>query len=182
MNAMGLRGKLGLGENIRRITLIALFGVAVFISKGLLPSPLDKMLVVVQALFLALGALLSKPLGATKVAAIGGALTIFYRPALAPFTMAFALLYGLLTDSFMLVFRAAASEDNVRTKRLVAAMTFSTAVTGLTSYYFTVYVVPIVARSPILEITILVVGVISGLLGGYLAALIWRKALRHIVQ
>jgi len=91
------------GES-RRITLTALFGVAVFISKALLPLPLDKMVVVVQALFLALGSLLSRRLGATKVAAIGAALTLFLRPSLAPITMGFALIYGLLTDVFIFIF------------------------------------------------------------------------------
>lgn len=179
---MKLRAKPGLRGNIRRITLIALFGVSVFVSKGLLPSPLDKMLVVMQALFLALGALLSRPLGATKVAAIGATLTIFLRPALAPITVTFALIYGLLTDGFILVFHVTAPEDGVRAKRLVGAMTVSTVITGLTSYYFTVHVLALLPRNPILEIIILVVGVISGFLGGYLAVLIWTKALRHMVQ
>jgi len=165
----------------RRITLIALFGIAVFISKALLPSPLDKMLVIIQALFLALGSLLSRSLGATKVAAVGAALTSILRPTLASFTIAFSLIYGLLTDVFIFVFRVKAPEGEVRAKTLMATTTLSTAITGLASYYVTVQILALLPRNPILEVIILVVGMISGLVGGFLAALIWRNSLRHIV-
>jgi len=164
--------KSSLGGNTRRISLIALFGTLVFISKALLPSPLDKMAVVMQPLFLALGSLLSKPLGATKVAVVGAALTILLRPSLAPITIAFALIYGFLTDGFIFIFHVKAPEDEVRAKRLVAAMTLSTAITGVASYLVTVHILALLPRNPILEVVILVVGVISGLLGGYLAVLI----------
>lgn len=166
--------------NTRRITLIALFGVAVFASKAFLPSPIDKMVVAAQAVFLALGSLLSRPLGATLVSVIGAALTVFIRPSLVPFTVAFALTYGLLTDGFIVVLRAKSSEGDVRVGRLVAAVTMSTAVTGLASYYTTVHVLALFPRNPTLEIIILAVGMVSGLLGGYLAALIWRRTLQRI--
>ena len=181
LSAVKSREALSLGENTRKITLIALFGVAVFISKAFLPSPIDKMVVAVQALFLALGSLLSRRFGATSVAAIGAVLTILVRPSLAFFTIAFALIYGLLTDGFISIFHVRAPRGDVRTIRLMAAMTVSTAITGLASYYVTAHVLALVPRNPVLEITILLVGVVSGLLGGYLAMLIWRKALRHIV-
>ena len=181
LDAGDTQRKPSLGGNTRRITLIALFGVAVFTSKALLPSPIDKMVIAAQALFLALGSLLSRPLGATLVAAIGAALTVFIRPSLAPLTIAFALTYGLLTDGFIFILRVKISEWDVRADRLVAAVTMSTAITGLASYYTTVHVLALLPRNPILEITILVMGVISGLLGGYLAVLIWRRALRHTI-
>jgi len=165
----------------RRVALIAIFGAAVFISKTLAPSPMDKMLVVVQSLFLALGSLLSSSLGATKVAAVGAALTLLLRPALAPITIAFALLYGILTDSLVLIFRVKAQGGEVNTKRLIAAMTVGTAITGLASYYVSVHILALLERNPFLEGLILGVGVLSGLLGGFLAALIWRKALRYLV-
>jgi len=41
----------------RKIALAIMFGVAVFISKVALPSPVDKMAIGFQALFLALGSL-----------------------------------------------------------------------------------------------------------------------------
>lgn len=175
------REKPSSGGNTQRISLIAIFGVTVFVSKTLLPSPMDKMAVVPQAMFLALGSLLSRPLGATLVAAVGSALTVLIRPSLAPFTIAFALTYGLLTDGFIFILRVESSERDVRVYRLVAALTISTIITGLASYYTTVHILALLPRNPVLEVIILVLGVISGLIGGFLAALIWRKALQHMV-
>ena len=164
----------------QRITLVVLFGVAVFLSKALLPSPMDKMVVVFQALFLVLGSLLLRRLGATSVAAIGAVLTISLRPQLPFFTLMFALIYGLLTDGLTTIFDVKTADGDVRARRLVAAVTLSTTITGLASYYTTVHILSLLPRNPALETLIFVVGVINGLLGGYLAAVIWRKALRHI--
>lgn len=159
-------------EATRRIVLIALFGVVVFISKTFLPSPIVHMVVVVQAMFLALGSLLLWPFGATLVAIVGGTLTIFLRPLLAPFTLVFALIYGLLTDGFIHIFRVKFSQGDVKAKRLVAAVTMSTAITGMASYYTTVHVLALLPREPVLETIILVGGVVNGLLGACLAVLI----------
>ena len=182
MRSGELREKPSLRRNTQRITLIALFGVAVFVSKTFLPSPIDKMAVLPQAMFLALGSLLSRPLGATLVSVVGSALTVLIRPALAPFTIAFAMIYGVLTDGFIFIFRVRSSERDLRVYRLVAALTISTVITGLASYYTTVHVLALLPRNPVLEVIILVVGVISGLVGGFLAALIWTKALQGIAS
>lgn len=170
------------GESTRRIALIAVCGVAVFISKVFLPTPLDKMTVAVQALFLTLGSLLSKRLGATSVAAVGAALTVLLRPSFAPLTMAFALTYGLLTDGFIFVFRVRYLGGEVRARRLAAAVTLSTTVTGLASYFVTTHILVLLPRNPTLEILILVTGAASGLFGGFLAALVWKRALRHMTD
>ena len=99
-----------------------------------------------------------------------------------PITMAFALIYGLLTDGFIFIFHVKAQGEELRAKRLMAAMTLSTAITGLASYYLTVHILDLLPRNPILEVIILVVGVINGFLGGFLATLVWKKALQHIVD
>lgn len=54
---------------------------------------------------LTLGYLVIGRLGATYVAVIGGLLTATLRPAFSPFTLLFALLYGLLTDCFCTLFK-----------------------------------------------------------------------------
>jgi len=170
---------MGLGKS-RRVALAALFGVLIFISKILVPTPIDKAVVVFQALFLALSFLLLGFLGATLVALVGGLLTAIWRAPFAPVTLTFALLYGLLVDVFMLAFKVKAASGDVRTGRLMVALSLSTAVVGLTSYYVTVYILTLLPRNPMLEISILVAGTISGAVAGYLAATIWRKALQHI--
>ena len=168
------------GRRSRRLALATLFAVLVFISKTLLPTPLDKVLIVVQALFLGLGSIMLVPFGATIVSTIGGLLTAAWRAPLAPFTLGFALLYGLLVDAFSIVFKTKAKDGSVRVRRLVAAVTVATTISGLASYYTTVYALSLLPRNIMLEAAILIIGVLSGLAGGYLAGLLWSKAVRHL--
>jgi hypothetical protein len=168
-----------------------MFGVAVFISKITLPSPFDKALIVFQALFLVLGALLMGRMGATYVSLVGGILTAFCRASLAHLTLPFALIYGLLIDGLILGFKAKSVKGDVKTSRMVAAVTVSTGIVGLTSYHFSVFVVPTVTRSPIvvdiagfainvMETGILIAGLINGLIAGYVASYVWKMNLRQL--
>ncbi|MEM3484730.1 MAG: hypothetical protein QXI12_03835 [Candidatus Methanomethyliaceae archaeon] len=75
----------------KRVAFIALFGVIVFASK-IIPTPIDKMFVIVQALLLALGSLLLGRIGATYIATVGGLLTTIWRPSFAPFSLIFAII------------------------------------------------------------------------------------------
>lgn len=162
----------------RRLTLTTLFGVIIFAFKTVLPTPIDKAFVVIQALLLSLGYLLLGAPGATYVSMVGGLLTTLWRAPLAPFTTAFALLYGLLIDGLSSIFKVREENNDVGTKRLIATVTVSTAVVGLASYYTTVHVLAILPRNPLLEMGVFIAGVINGLIGGYLSVIIWKKNLR----
>jgi len=168
-----------------------MFGVAVFISKIVLPSPFDKTLVAFQALFLTLGALLVGVMGATYVSFVGGILTAFWRASMAPFTLAFALMYGLLVDGLILGFKAKTSKGDVRAPRIVAAVTVSTGIVGLTSYYISVFVAKIITRSPfvvsiagfavnVVDTAILIAGLVNGIIAGYVATYVWKRNLRRL--
>jgi len=169
-------------QRSRRLTLAVLFAVLVFISKTFLPTPLDKMLVVFQALFLGLGSITLAPFGATIVSIIGGLLTSVWRAPFAPFTLGFAVLYGILVDIFLVLFKAKAENGTVQVRRFVGGVTIATAITGIASYYTTVYALSLLPRNIVLEAAILVIGVLNGLAGGYLAGLIWNKALRYLLS
>lgn len=160
------------------MTLATLFGVLIFIFKTVLPSPIDKAFVVIQAMLLSLGYLLLGAPGATYISLIGGLLTAFWRTPLAPFTFTFALLYGLLIDALSLIFKARSVEGDVKQKNLIAAVTVSTMTVGLASY-FTSVIFKLLPRNPLLEMGILAAGVISGLTGGYLSIVIWKKIQAH---
>jgi len=162
------------------VALATLFGAIIFLSKTIVLSPIDKMFIVVQGLLLALGALLLPSLGATYVGVIGGVLTALWRIALAPFTFVFALLYGLLVDGCFFIFKVDTAQGNVKTSRLVASMTVSTALLGLLSYYTTVFVFRLLESSPLLDVSILVVGTLSGTIAGYLASVIWKRHLKNV--
>ena len=139
------------------------------------------MLVIIQALLLALGSLLLGRMGATYIATIGGLLTTVWRVGFAPFSLIFAVLYGLLVDSFFYVFKVRAPNRDVKTSRLVASLTLSTAAVGLLSTYITVSI-GLMPMIHFLYLIILVVGIISGAAAGYLASFLWKKYLiRYLI-
>jgi len=72
-------------------------------------------------------------------------------------------------------------EGEVDRTRLIAAVTTSTALIGMASYYTTVFLFQLIPRNMMFEIGMLILGTISGLAGGYLAALVWQKSVRHLV-
>lgn len=169
----------GLRRRSQRLAFAAILGGLVFVSKTVLPTPFDKVAILFQALLLALGSLATRPFGATLTSVVGGVLTAFWRAPFAPFTLGFALLYGLMIDAAVMLLRVR-SLEGVRTGRLVSAVTLATAVVGMMSYYAMSHVLQVIPRLPLeLELSILAGGIISGLAGGYIAALLWRKGLRY---
>jgi len=163
----------------KRVAVATLFGAALFVTKAVVPSPIDKMFIFVHALLLALGALLLRRMGATFVSVIGGVLTAFWRIPLAPFSFVFALLYGLLVDGFFFIFKVNTTGREVNTGRLIASMTLSTALVGLLSYYVTVFFLGLLQTNPVLEVVILVVGSLNGTAAGYFTSVIWNKYLEN---
>ena len=167
-------------RSTRRIAVTTVFGALIFISKTLVPSPLNKMIVVVQALLLALSSLLLRRFGATYSGLIGGILTALWNLALAPFSFVFALLFGLLVDGFFFVFKVDMSGEEVNSTRVVAAMTIATAFVGVLSYYSTTHLIELIPRNLVMEIIILVIGTVSGALAGYLTSVIWNRYLKNV--
>ena len=163
----------------KRIAVAIVFGVLIFLSKILVPSPINKMIIVFQALLLALSSLLlrmrARGFGATFSGAVGGVLTALWNPTLALFSLVFALLFGLLIDGLFFAFGVDGAKDRVDTARIVAALTLATAVVGFTSYYSTTHLTRLIPRNVGLEVAILATGTFNGALAGYLAALIWNR-------
>jgi len=164
----------------RRVTMATLFGVLVFVSKILIPTPFDKMAIAPQALLLTLGFLSIGPLGATYVAAVGGLLSAAWRAPFAPFTMAFALMYGLLVDGLCYIMKVKGSEDGLKKGRLVGAVTLSTVIVGLSSYYVTVFVFAVLPRNPFLEFAILIAGTLNGVIAAYLTLAVWSRIAKYL--
>jgi hypothetical protein len=154
--------------------LATLFGVLVFIFETILPTPIDKVFTVFQATLLSLGYLLLGVLGATYIALIGGLLTAIWRTSFAPFTIAFALLFGLLIDAFCWILKARGIDDDVKERNLILAVTISTIIVGLSSYSASV-VFGLLPRNPFMEIAVLALGILSGMIGGHLSIILWKK-------
>jgi hypothetical protein len=161
----------------RNLALGTLFGVMIFIFETLLPTPMDKAFTFFQAMLLSLGYLLIGVPGATFISLVGGSLTAIWRAPLAPFTLGFALLFGGLIDVFCSVFGARDRNGNVRQTRLILAVALSTMITGYFGYYVTI-TYDLMPLDPTLGNAILIAGIVSGIVGGYLSLILWKRIFR----
>jgi uncharacterized membrane protein len=152
------------------------------------PPPISNLLIVVQAVLLALASFFVGKAGATYVGLIGGVLSALSRPAFGPFTFIFTFLFGVLVDAFFYFFKVRPqNDDTVNRNRVMAAMALSTGLIGFLSYY-------IIAVNPypqLLQLTptglvpmmtamVVFVAVGSGITAGYAAAYLWNKYLKNI--
>lgn len=166
-------------QKATRLFITALFGSIIFVTRVFVPSPIDKILIVVDAVLLALSALFIKNIGATYVGAVGGALTGLWRPTLLPFSFLLVFLYGVMVDAFLFLFKVQASNEGVNRNRLMMAMAISTLLIGFISYYtFTVF--PLVYSNPVLDLTVAFMGPVTGAVSGYAASYLWNKFLKNI--
>jgi hypothetical protein len=184
-------GEKGL-QRLQRLFIIALFGAIIFVGNLFLPPPLNYLMMVVQAVFLALASLFIHKVGAMYVGAIGGLLTALASPSLGPFTFLFAFLYGVYVDVFMSAFRVSGTRQGVNANRLMAVMTLSTLLIAVTSYsafavfpdFFAAqglwYTSFFVQRSLMLDMLVLFMGPATGVTAGYASAYLWNKYLRHM--
>jgi len=143
------------------------------------PPPIDKLLIVIDAIFLVLGALFLKKWGATSVGAVGGILTGLWRPAV-PFSFVLVFIYGFLIDVSLAVFKVKATSEGVDQNRLIISLALSTFLIALISYYSYAIVFNIITTNKILDLMVMFIGPISGAVAGYAASYLWNKYLRNI--
>lgn len=163
-----------------RLAVPTLLGTVAFVSTGFLPTPVDKMFVMIQALTFALGSLMMARSGGTYASLINGILLSILRPAFFPFSLIFSLFYGLLIDGFFQVFRV--NKDNhVKGARLIISLALGTSITGLLSMYLTT-IIGLMPMAPIIYSAILAIGILNGVAAGYLTLLIWNKYVARRIQ
>ncbi|MCS7126474.1 MAG: hypothetical protein NZ929_06165 [Aigarchaeota archaeon] len=160
----------------KKISIIALFSIVVFISKIFLPTPLDKMFILIQPLSYAMANFIIGRLGGTVVGAISGLLVQTWRPVFIPFTFLFALIYGLMIDFFIYLFRIRSSQRTVSSLRLMFALSLASIIVGVSAMYVTVGAGVMPAAYQI-YIMVLIAGTLNGLVAGYLIAQIWNRYL-----
>jgi hypothetical protein len=180
-------------HKLKRIFLAALFGSVIFVINVFLPPPINYLFIVLQAVVLALSSLFIRRIGATYVGAVGGLLTALGSPALGPLTFVAAVLFGVLVDVFLMVFRVKGTPQGVNRNRLMMAMALSTLFIGVITYSASV-ILPqyifadlgfsnltlFVQRSPILDVIVLFMGPATGIVAGYATAYLWNKYLKSI--
>ncbi|MEM2211693.1 MAG: hypothetical protein QXK35_07840 [Nitrososphaerales archaeon] len=165
-------------SKVNKVAITSIFSVIIFTSKLFLPTPIDKMFIIIQALLLALSSLILKRMGATYVATISGILITLCRPTLAPFSLIFSIMYGVLIDALFYLFKVKIPQGDVRTNRVILALTLSTAIVGLLTFYVTV-MIGLMPMLPILYLTIIISGIINGFIAGYFTSIIWNKYLKY---
>ena len=149
------------------------------ITRLFVPQPLDRLLIAVDAVLLALSALFIKNIGATIVGAVGGVLTGLWLPSFLPFSVLFAFLYGVIVDAFLFIFKVHATEEGVNRNRVIAAMALGTLLIAFISYYATTFL-KVIPSYPFIDMLVLIMGPASGVSAGYAAAYLWNKYLKNI--
>ena len=165
-------------HKITRLLIAAFFAAIMFITRFFVPSPFDSLLIAVDAVLLALSSLFVKKIGATYVAAVGGALVGLWRPSLLPFSFLFIFIYGVLVDLFLFLFRVDATAEGVNRNRLMAAMAASTFIIGFLTYYTFTTFPTLVPNIPVLNMIVALMGPATGATAGYAAAYLWNKYLK----
>jgi hypothetical protein len=167
-------------QKAKRLLIIALFGSILFVTKVFLNPPWDNLLIVVQAVLLALAAFFIKSTGATYVGIVGGILAALARPALGPLTFLFTFLFGLLVDIFFFAFKVVPSADGVNRDRTILAMTFSTALIAFLSYYISSILLEWLPVDAMWTALMVFLGTGSGITAGYAASYLWNKYLKNV--
>lgn len=176
----------------RKLATATLLGVIIFLIKGPLLAPYADFLLIFEALLVGLGFALLGRGGGTFVELVNGLLLTAYEavtvPALAPFVLPLAILFGILVD-LLGVWLHVRVGGMVSGKRLAAALTVSSAVTGIVAYVVTLSALISLGFLPndpnmdlILGGTIVAIGVTEGAAGGLLAARVWERNLKSRFQ
>jgi uncharacterized membrane protein len=167
-------------QKVTRLFIATLFSSIIFVINFFVPPPISYLLIVVQAVVLALATFFVGKAGATYVGLVGGVLSALSRPAFGPFTFLFTFLFGLLVDIFSFVFRVSSTTQGVSRNRVILAMTFSTAIVGFLSYYATAVYLRIIDLNPVMSALVIFVAAGSGISAGYAASYLWNKYLKNI--
>ena len=162
----------------KALAVAVVMGTIAFVSTGFLPSPIDKMLIVFQALPFALSSLALKKGGATLASLINGVLLSLFRTAFFPFSLVFSVVYGVFVDLLFYALKVAPEKRAVNAKKLAVALGVASGVTGVVSMYLTT-LIQILPMVPTLYVAILFGGVINGVIAAYLTVLIWNRAFFH---
>jgi len=158
---------------------VILLGTVAFVSNGFLPSPIDKMFIVIQALVFALGSLAIAKSGAIYASFVNGILLSIFRAGFFPFSLLFSLFYGLLIDVAFQTLKVNRG-NNIKAKTLVFSLALVTGITGVVSMFLTTTLglIPMVTT---MYFGIIVVGVLNGVVAGYLTLFIWKRYLSRFL-
>lgn len=164
----------------KTLVTATLLGVVIAVLKGPLQPPYADFLIIVEAPIIGLGYILLGTGGATYTELVNGLLESTFKVSFFPFSLLLAILYGVQVDFFSAIFHVKSS-DLVSSSRFIASLTLSTTTTGLIAAYVTISlgIVPYnAALFYAVYVPIVLWGILSGMLGGYVSSRIWNRNLR----
>ncbi len=168
-------------HKITKLLITSFFAAMMFVTRFFVPPPFDSLLIAADALLLALSALFVKKIGATYVAAVGGALVGLWRPSLMPFSFLFLFVYGCLVDLSLFLFGVNATDKGVNLNRLMAAMALNTLIIGFLTYFTFTTFPTLIPNIPVLNMLVAFLGPATGACAGYAAAYLWNKYLKAMI-
>jgi hypothetical protein len=171
----------------RKLATSTLLGVAIAAVKAPFSFPVTDYLIIVEAPILALSFFLLGRGGATYTGLVNGALQSAVKVSFFPYDLIFGISYGILVDAFGTVFRVRTGEQT-SAKRMMAALGVASAVLGVGIAYVFLALnlnpgidISGYSGTKLLEFVytpILVWGVVSGIIGGYVSARVWDRNLK----
>ena len=175
----------------RKLVTGTLLGVTIAVVKSPFTFPITDYLIIIEVPILALSFLILGRGGATYAGLVNGVLQSAVKVTFFPYDLMFALAYGVLVDVFCSVFRVR-SEGKTNTLRLVGALGVASTVLGVSIAY--VFLALNLSSSlgltgystttliEVVYVPIVVWGIVSGALGGYISARVWERNLKSRFQ
>ncbi|MDA4125780.1 MAG: hypothetical protein OK452_01050 [Thaumarchaeota archaeon] len=171
----------------RKLATATLFGVAIAIVKAPFTFPITDYLIIVEVPILALSFLLLGRGGATYTGLVNGVLQSAVKVSFFPYDLIFAISYGALVDIFGTVLKVR-TEEKANARRLALALGLASTVLGVSIAYVFLALnlspginLSSYSTTTLLEVVygpIVVWGIISGTLGGYISDRVWEKNLK----
>jgi hypothetical protein len=171
----------------RKLATATLLGVVIAVIKSPFTFPVTDYLIIIEVPILSLSFLLLGKGGATFTGFVNGVIQSAVKVTFFPYDLIFAVSYGALVDIFGTLLNVR-SEGKTNAKRLTLALGLASTVLGVSI----AYVFLALNLSPGLGLTnystttlievvyvpIVIWGIASGALGGFLSARLWEKNLK----
>jgi len=161
--------------------------VAIAVVKAPFTFPITDYLIIVEVPILALSFLLLGRGGATYTGLVNGLLQSAVKVNFFPYDLLFGVFYGVLVDLFGTLFKVRSGETT-STKRMMAALGLASMVLGVgIAYVFLAFNLNLginisdystTEQLEVIYLPILVWGILSGVLGGFVSARVWDRNLR----
>ncbi len=173
----------------RKLATATLFGVVIAVVKAPFTFPVTDYLIIIEVPILALSFLLLGRGGATFTGFVNGILQSAVKVAFFPYDLIFAVSFGALVDVFGTLLNVRA-EGKTSARRLAIALGLASTVLGVSIAYvflalnlssslgININSYSTVGLIEIVYVPIVVWGIASGVLGGFVSARVWERNLK----